>query len=213
LNITTTSRAEGAHHRLKINLSSANKTILQVILCIQRLLNIQYDFIKHELIKSSLSQTISWGDEDFFKEIKGKVTKCCLLMLWNQYLKATTGNHFSICSRCYEQSMGIPCCHHIKRMFEKNQNLQLFNISAFWYTQPILSNISNINAPTLSALNDSELDNQLDEKENIPNLKNLKFFKKYKGKGRLEKGTHVFVNEVKKKKKNKKIFIFLFFLI
>ena len=140
LDNTTTSRDEGAHSMIKRDLEVSTNDFLTGLRSMERTLTHQHrkviDEIEQEKVSISVSHRIP-----LFREVIGKISSTALaktLTLRNNYLPVGAPGRREIkpCTGVTKKTVGIPCIHEIRQVFEGQRSLSIAHFHSHWHLCP-----------------------------------------------------------------------------
>jgi hypothetical protein len=129
-----TSRVEGSHSALKQYLDHSMGDLLLVKERINITIQKQIRGIRAQ---SAIEQTRCphYINEDFFGSVSRKISHYALRRIKSEYDKAVNIHNkpLEVCHRFNATVMGLPCSHDIRRLLDRNENLQLEHVKSQWY--------------------------------------------------------------------------------
>ncbi|HEY9302379.1 MAG TPA: hypothetical protein VIQ31_39655 [Phormidium sp.] len=78
-----------------------------------------------------------------FSNINGKVSLFALRLVYEQYERLSSEDKLPPCTHSFTETMGLPCCHVMQTLIEKNEPIPLFSIHKQWWLDDIEPAIIN----------------------------------------------------------------------
>ena len=136
-NHVVTSRAEGAHARVKSYIEVSTGNLLTTYEKILQAHKAEYMALNTAMSQDKLRREHKMNRK-LYDELRGKVSSFALYRILEQeeqvrYSKAEGGRPLGSCTGAFEKIMGLPCKHTIAAYLLVNKNIPISDIDHQWY--------------------------------------------------------------------------------
>jgi hypothetical protein len=130
----TTSRAEGQHSALKLYLQTSTKDLRDAIKSFILSIESRSDAYDHSVRDERLKVGFTFLKDNVYKHVHGKISQFALKQVHQQYTAARARRLLQeTCTGTFEMTMGMPCQHTMRKLYEEGTTLQMRQFHRQWF--------------------------------------------------------------------------------